>query len=668
MYKKIAVAILLLVSITVFFANSYLELEYGMGIKEYFSSSSSLTDEDLEFISEHKTLIYGADYNSPPLRYVNKESNQYEGLSIDYIQALSLELGLNIEFKPLVWSDALSQLENGSTDICDMYMSKERSKVFLFSDPIYYQRGSILVKKTNDSIKGILDLEGKALAGNKGDYVFEYLDENFTDVTTFEEKDLQMSIELLKEDKVDAVLGDESVLNYFINEYFESENYVILDEYLYEREAVIGVAKDRQQLLEVLNKGIVSLNKKRTMEKIYQKWFGISPLITRGSESQKFLLVLKYILLLISLLGFFMYYWNRRLKQEVVKRTNELFLSNNELQTTLNGLTHHMIVIKDDCVVSDANAAFCRNVNFAKDEIKDTHCFKINGILGVDCSKCFIRETFEKGSALVRELKHQNRYYKVNTFPLEKLPDMKKRVLVMMEDITDSKVGEQKLRQSSKMAAIGQLAAGVAHEIRNPNGIIRNSCYLLKSSAKDGEDRECIEIIEASVERSNKIIDNLLNFSRITENNLVETNINKFISNILSLNSKSFLTKNIVCELNCDTGLTASIYTESFKHVLINLISNSTDAMSDGGKLTIDAVECNSDLILSVADTGMGIDDETMQNIFNPFFTTKGPGSGTGLGLYITYNEILNMNATVKIDSEVGYGTRFTITIPIDWF
>jgi polar amino acid transport system substrate-binding protein len=635
-----------------------------MGLIEYFGSSSMLTDDEIEYIQNHKTLIYGADYNSPPLRYVNQDTNQYEGLSIDYFRALSLELGLNIDFKPLIWHDALEQLENGTTDICDMSISKERSKRFLFSDPIYYQRGAILIKKSNNSIKGISDLEGRTLSGNKGDYVFEYLSENFESISTFEEKDLQSAIELLRDNKVEAVLGDEAVLKYFIDEYFKSEEFVILDTYLYEQEAVIGVSKDNQQLLDILNKGINNLNKKKTMEKINQKWFSDTPLITKDIESQKFLLIIKYISSLILFLSFVMYYWNKRLKQEVIKRTNELFLSNNELQTILNGLTHYMIVIDDDCIVTEANMAFCNSVNFSKEAIKNTHCFKINGILGDDCSRCFIKETFEKETPLVKELQHQNKYYKVNTFILEQLPNTKKRVLVMMEDITDSKISELKLRQSGKMAAIGQLAAGIAHEIRNPNGIIRNTCYLLKNSFDNEEDLESIEIIESSVERSNKIIDNLLNFSRITDNIPAETNMNKFISNILALNKKSLISNNIECELECNQQLSANIYTESLKHVLINLISNSVDAMTDGGKLTISVLEKNSSLILRVADTGTGIDDTTLQSIFNPFFTTKDPGSGTGLGLYITYNEIINMRGALKIDSALGEGTTFTITIP----
>ncbi len=137
-------------------------------------------------LKKRDTLIYGADHKSPPLRYVNEGSQQYEGLVIDYLRSLSIELGVPIEFKPLVWNDALAQLESGQTDICDMYKSEERAKKFLFSDPIYYQRGAILVRKNDTRIQSVDDLEGKTIAGNRGDFVFEYLENEFENVTSIE--------------------------------------------------------------------------------------------------------------------------------------------------------------------------------------------------------------------------------------------------------------------------------------------------------------------------------------------------------------------------------------------------------------------------------------------------------------------------------------------------
>ncbi|SKC89280.1 transporter substrate-binding domain-containing protein [Maledivibacter halophilus] len=662
MIKKLL--FLISIVLVILFANSFTKLEYDMNLIDYLSSDTTLSKDEITYLNDHNTLIYGADYNSPPLRYVNEGSQQYEGLVIDYLRALSIELGIAIEFKPLIWNDALDLLSNGETDLCDMYKSEERSKKFLFSNPIYYQRGAILVRKSDNLITTVEDLEGKTIAGSKVDYIFEHIDKEFDNVTGIETSDLQEAIKLLTDERIDAVLGDESVMNYFITKAQLKNEYSILDDYLYEREAVLGVHKDNSKLLKILNKAIRNLKKKKTMELIYQKWFGISPLITKNNRSRKITLITKYIFSLIFVLGTALYSWNIQLKKEVKRQTNELRLSNNELETVFNGLTHLMTVIDDECYVKDANKTFCEKYNLTADMLKNAHCKDINGILGSICETCPIKETFNENRTVIKEIKHKNRIYKVSTYILDQLPQMKKRILVVMEDITDFKLTEQSMLQSTKMAAVGQLAAGIAHEMRTPLGIIRNNCYFMKRSKSQDDKDESMAVIESSVDRANRIIDNLLNFSRMTDNKVSQTNIYNLISNIYDLSKKLFENHKISFGLQCPKDLVFTINSESLKHVMINLINNAIDAMGEGGDLDIHVMADSKEMIIQVSDTGKGIDEDILKNIFNPFFTTKEPGSGTGLGLYITYNEVQKMKGVIDVDSILGVGTTFALIIP----
>lgn len=549
-----------------FFANSYYQLEYNMDLAQYFLTDEWLTADERGFLKSHGDLIYGSDQNSPPLRYVNEETEQYEGLVIDYIAALSMELGVNIQTRPMVWNDALEAVESDETDFCDMYASKERAKRFLFSDPIYYQRGAILIKRGNAEIQTKDELEGKKVAANHGDYVQEFLNEQYQSVEVLATPDLRSAISALENGKVQAVLGDESVLNYFVTRENLNNDYVILDTYLYEREAVLGVSKDDEEMLRILNKAIYRLNKQNTMERIYDKWFGGQPLITRGNTQEKLLLIIKFTLGAGLISGLMLYYWNRQLKREVTKQTLALKQSHDDLARTFQ----------------------------------------------------------------------------------------------------EHKLAEKQMMQSRKMAAVGQLAAGVAHEIRTPLGIIRNTGYILKRKWNEEESLKQLEIIDQCLSRANGIIDNLLNFSRISDDCLEKVDLEAFIRDLWQLNEKAWETQGITFLLICDAPVHVEIYVEGLKHVLLNLFSNALDAMPEGGVLEVQVMAKTDDnpCMLIIKDSGMGMSEETLDQLYDPFFTRKPLGKGTGLGLYIVYNEIQKMGADLSVESELGRGSQFTIVLP----
>ncbi|MBZ9686976.1 transporter substrate-binding domain-containing protein [Clostridium estertheticum] len=664
MKKKYILGFLIIITALIF-ANSYFKIEHNMNIVEFFSKDQRLNASDKEYLKEYGDLIYGSDQNTPPLRYLNSDSGQYEGLVIDYFNALSIELGVKIKMKPMVWNDALTALERGDIDFCDMHASKDRSRSFIFTDPIYYQRGAILIKKNNTNIKTPGDIKGKTIAAIKGDYIFEHLAENYTDVHGVETKNLRDAISRLEKSDVDAVLGDESVINYYLTQEGLSREYSILNEYLYERPALIGVKKGNERLVTILNKAIYQLQKDNTMERIYGKWFGISPLIMKNNNAEIYMLYVKYAIVLAMIFALFFYYWNRELKIEVKKQTNALSISKNELETTFNGLTTHlMVVVNEDCFVAESNTAFCEYIGSSVDVVKHMHCKNINGILGSNCDVCLIKDIFETRTSVEKAVEYQNRTFKVRTYLLDKVPNTRERVLIMMEDITDLKFAQQKMLQSSKMAAVGQLAAGIAHEIRTPLGIIRNYTYLLRRMEKEEDKKEAIDTIETSVTRANKIIDNLLNFSRLSDNKIHNIEVKDFIANLYELNQKALKQKHIDFKLYVERDLEVELYSESLKHILLNLFSNATNAMQQGGILQVQAFKSYENIIIEVSDTGIGMDANTQMYLFDPFYTTKQVSGGTGLGLFIVYNEVQKMEGTIRVESKIGEGSKFIITLP----
>lgn len=667
MNRRMIYVTIILTLLMLIFINSYLKIEYDGSLFENLIRSNKITEEERKWLANHGSIIYGADQNAPPLRYVDEESKQYQGLVVDYIRALSIELETEIKVKPLVWDEALKSLAKGDTDICDMFISEERGKHYLFSDPIYNLRGVILVSRDENNIFHFRDLRNKTIAVPKADYAIEFLNSKVSNIDYVFVSDIHKAISLLIEGKVQAVVGDEPVISYFIEKSNLKDQLKILDTPMYEKDCVLAVPKSQKVLLKIINKGIYNLNKKKTMIKIQQKWFGISAPFIKEKTTEKIRLVILIFFTLIILVFYLFYSWNKVLKKEVERRTEELYISRNDLETTFDGLTHLMIVINEECNIVNVNKSFCKLMQSTKNKIIGKNCREFPGVLCLDCNTCIINKTFDDGEHYQNELKYGDRIFEMSTFPLEDKMENVHRVLVMIKDITRVRMSEQQLLHSNKMAAIGQLAAGVAHEIRNPLGLIRNYCYILKNNKnKDKKKTEkSIRIIEASVDKASRIIDNLLNFSRISGNKCEKVNMRNLIDNIIKLEHKVLERQKIRQEVECDEDVVCYINHESIKHILINLISNAIDAMNHGGLLKIECRKTDNTLLITCTDTGTGISEKHLENIFNPFFTTKPPGRGTGLGLYIIYNEVQKFGGEITVSSSLGHGTTFDISLPL---
>lgn len=665
MKRQVIYVVIISILLTLVFVNIYLKIESGTGFFVRLIERPVLTVEERNWLQKHGNKItYGADYSSPPLRYVDEENGQYTGFIVDYITALSFELGVEFEYKPLdSWNEALTQLSNRQSDFFDMIPSDLREKQFDFTDSVYLLRGAILVPAHEKSIIDYRDLSGKVVAVPKGDYAIEFLQSRVDDIQFINTKNMQEAILTLQDGKADAVVGDEPVIIYYRDKLRAKDTLKILDNIMYEQSAALAVPKSEKTLLSILNKGVRILKQKELLNKIQQKWFGISIPSSSEKLSQKITLMVTIFFSILLLIVYLFYHWNGLLKKEVEKRTRELNISREKLQITFDGLTHLMIVIDRDFKIQNVNDAFCNILGIEKEMALKGNLTDFQKIFLPDEFNEIVSNTFDKDKHETMEYNKKGRILKITAFPLK--DEITPSILIMIEDITQIRIGERQLLQNRKMAAIGQLAAGVAHEIRNPLGLIRNYCYLLKNNPDQGKLEKSIKVIESSVERASGIINNLLNFSRISGNKMEQTNIRKFMAGILALEEKVLKIKNIDYDVYCEHDLLAYVNQESLKHILTNLVSNAVDAMPQGGRLIIRCYTEFENLIVKCVDTGIGIDEDNLKDIFNPFFTTKDPGKGTGLGLYIVFNEVQKCGGDIKVSSKPGAGTTFCIKLPL---
>ena len=248
--------------------------------------------------------------------------------------------------------------------------------------------------------------------------------------------------------------------------------------------------------------------------------------------------------------------------------------------------------------------------------------------------------------------------------------------LIRME--LEKAMSDDLLVQSNKMAALGKLAAGIAHEINNPLAIIGEKAgwmkdLLEKEDFKHSENFEefedCIKKIERQVDRSRTITHRLLRFGRRMETTEEMVDINRILAETLTFLENEAMYRDIKIETHYDDGLPqVTTDTTQLQQVFLNIINNAIDAVGKGGAIWINTryeSSANRNVVIEITDNGPGIRKDILGRIFDPFFTTKSPQEGTGLGLSISYSIMEKLGGRIAVASEENQGTTFTITLPV---
>ena len=239
--------------------------------------------------------------------------------------------------------------------------------------------------------------------------------------------------------------------------------------------------------------------------------------------------------------------------------------------------------------------------------------------------------------------------------------------IILFRDLTEIQELKREVERAQRLASLGRLAAGIAHEIRNPLSSIKGFATYFRERYRDiPEDQKTAEIMVQEVERLNRVIGQLLEFARPMSVRKKPTSIQTVIQHSLKMIERDAQAKNIIIRTNLSPEIhEMSIDPDRMNQVFLNLYLNGIEAMEDGGTLSVDLYpeEGGRQIKISVSDTGAGINKEDLVHIFDPYFTTK--QSGTGLGLAIVHKIIESHKGEVKVESEPGKGTIVTIILPV---
>jgi two-component system NtrC family sensor kinase len=371
----------------------------------------------------------------------------------------------------------------------------------------------------------------------------------------------------------------------------------------------------------------------------------------------------------------------QNLEELVQERTEELEEANEHLQQLFNGITDGILVIDREFRVVSANSGLRKSIGFLEGATPRSHCYAACAGGASVCARCPAIVTFETGQSnsaeMIWQINGKKLQVELRTFALSQNGQSPEMVIEYIKDVSEKKKMEEQLFQSSKLAAIGTLAAGIAHEINNPlSGVAyaaeaalnqlssRASC--VRGPHQD-EIASYLKTIQTELYRCKSITQGLLDFSRESETGRELCDMNEIVTATLELLNFRVKKKNVVVQMHLQQNETYLVGDAArLKQVVFNILCNSLDAISNKGKISVSVRKEDDAVITEIVDDGEGIRPEDLPNIFEPFYTTKPIGRGTGLGLAVCYGVIQKHRGNIYVSSQGrGRGTRVRIKLPI---
>lgn len=359
-----------------------------------------------------------------------------------------------------------------------------------------------------------------------------------------------------------------------------------------------------------------------------------------------------------------------RLLQQKFKTVNlELDQANRKMNSILGNMTQGILFIELSGMVSIYNESAERILEIKKTDIFscsywDTFEDKIFGFSMQEALTT--KKAPETTSVSLKRKEGSKQELEVSTTFVSKGDPSMQGLIVLLRDITEIRHLQVIANRNDRMKELGEMAASVAHEIRNPLGGIKGFASLLCRDLKDRPElKNMAEYIVEGARTLDRLVTAVLNYSRHQQMHIAPVDVTSLLHTIADLvKADDNLNHNLIVTLETSQkDLTIPLDAQMFKNALLNLIVNATQAMPEGGSITLSATTKEQQAIIAVSDTGVGIAKENLEKIFSPFFTTK--TQGNGFGLAEVHKIIQAHNGVIEVESEENRGTTFTMKIPL---
>jgi two-component system, NtrC family, sensor kinase len=369
---------------------------------------------------------------------------------------------------------------------------------------------------------------------------------------------------------------------------------------------------------------------------------------------------------------------NAWLFQRIRLRQQELLENRNTLQALIDGIPHPIYTINDNWQLISVNKSQAGQRPETAVALLGQTCYSAFYQRQTPCDHCQVAQTLGQKEAQHWSVSwqgddHLPRDWDVNAYPIPSSQATSARAIIVWQDRTEERRLESNLIQAGKLAAIGQLAAGVAHEINNPLTAINANAEMLKMFIPpEDENYEAVDLILRAGQRATKVVRGLLDFARQEQYRFTRNNVNYSIRQALDLVSYQFQTANIeVIDQTCPDLPAIVASWDHLKSVWLNLLVNARDAVQSVPEKR--QIEISTRLVdegefvqVIIRDNGQGMTPAEAQHIFEPFYTTKEPGKGTGLGLATSHRIIEQHGGDIQVVSAPNQGTTFIVRLPVE--
>ncbi len=449
------------------------------------TDAAGLTKEQKQFLKENKTIVFVSQTHYPPFEFVGSDGDR-TGMCIELIRWIATEFGFKAHFTDTSFQQAQENILSGKADVLtSFFYSKKRDRIFDFTQTMFDVPASIFVDSQRPDIKEIIDLNGKIVAMQSGDYAKEFLESKNIKCTFKYTQNFAEATDLVVAGQADALIGDEQIVLYHIFSSNLIDKIKKVGAPLYVGENCMGLKEPGGMLSEIMDAGIDMAQEKGILDQIYKKWLGTT-YSKVPSLIQKIFPLLLFVIAIMLFISFLIWAWNLRLRQKVASRTADLSRSEKTLRTILNA-SPLGIGLSEDSIIKWSNPAMCRMLGYENHELngkKIDMIYRDNDQLNLRKKSIETAQRNDTGAHIETQWIRKDGsnfdcYIRMASLTFEKKP----MIIAIAEDITKQKKAENAIKASLKEKEI--LLREIHHRVKNNMQVVSSLLSLQADSIKE---------------------------------------------------------------------------------------------------------------------------------------------------------------------------------------